>query len=677
MLFVAGTAVAFGCTVGSAARGAKLAPVSAASFWSQPPAAIRHSFEQRLLKAIDEQQYRWEDEELRVHGQIGRGAISTLLVRHRLAMLHCHADGQYAYGNEGRPIGLRVPVTPYPIPTFIPSAYQPVGVCPNWTPRLDSLIDRSAHPASVAMRSTPPAFPESLVRGLDSAMRAIPDDPWYLRQLVRVLTENGESARAHEALAACSAIEWCALLDGYAQYTQGNWSAASAAWATALSAMPPTHRCLLLSTAELTPVQRDTLKFSSCEERSTLDGVVWWLAKPLLTDTVNYRLIEHLARLVHNELVDDLPRDAFYDLRLRPGGDAVRLMRLRYGWPTHAFWGGTVQDDGHESYVRSKTSGDYPRPPYISPEYSRRAITTMPSLRAAQAPLTISDADFAFDPALTDSGAVPWPQEFFLHPFGALLGIRTHQRALLRRDSSALLLIATRLPRPPVALGPEPSVRVQLVASPRPETVRVLNEATAQWDGRVFLTGPLQQPAVVEVAVSRGGTGIAGARTRFGVATVPTHLASNTACALSDPILLDAASISGAGLTDARRGMLDDLRLQRPVKLGVAWESYGVRASDTVTIAVRVTGLEARSTLARAAQAVGLTGRRDVEVSVSWTEPSPARQAEVVSARIATLMRELTLDIGALRTGAYGLQISMTTAQCTAVSPLREFTVSR
>lgn len=677
MMLVAGIAATLGCTAGTASRRETSDLPHASSDGSQSSDALRRDIEQKLLRAIQAQQNRWKDDELRAHGQVSPGTIATLLIRHRMAMLHCHADGKFAYGRESRQRGVVSNEPPYPIPTLMQSAFQAVGVCPNWVPMLDSRIEREAHGTPGGVATTPPAFPEALVQELERATRMIPNDPWFIRQLVRVLTENGESARVQAALASCTAIEWCELLEGYAQFTAEDWTAASASWASALSSMPPAQRCLLFSTVELTPVPHDTLRFSSCDERAALDQVVWWLAKPLLGDTLNYRLLAHLARLVRNDLVGDLPRDAFYELQSHPGGDAVRLMRLRYGWPVHAFWGGNRQDEAHLSYVRANTTGDYPRAPYSSPEFSRRVVATLPSVAAAQSPFTISDADFAFDPALSDSGAVPWPREFFLHPHGVLLGIRTHQRALLRRDNSALLLVATRLPRPAAALGPDSSVRVQLVASSGPGSIQPLSEVAAQWSDRVFMSGQLAQPSVVGLEVRRGGAQIAGARTRFGVAVVPTHAASTSRCALSDPMLLDAASISGAGLRDAQRGMLDDLRLQRPSKVGVAWESYGVRAGDTVTIAVTVTGLEDRSALARAAQAVGLSGRRDVEVSVSWTEPSPARQVEVVPGRVATLMRELTLDIAALRAGTYGLQVAMTTAQCAALSPRRNFTVSR
>ena len=661
--FAAAAMIVLGCAGRSESRGSATQP-RAERFWSQPAAVIKLSFMTQLLAAITEEQKAWKAEEMRVHGEVQSGTSQRLL------MLHCHVDGSFD-GRAGRK-----PAKLYVVPTLIRSANQPVGVCPNWPPELDSTHGRSVALGGMVRASVRRPYPESLITGLDSAMRATPDDAWYLRQLVRVLTENGEHARARSVLATCTNDMWCYVLDGYVHYMQGNWPQANAAWADALSLMEPARRCQLLTTAELVPFRRDTVAFASCENRAPLDRNAWWLTKPLLSDSVNYRLVEHVARLVRNALVADLPRDAYYDLRPAAGGDAVQRMRLRYGWPAHAYWAGQKQDDGHQEYVRTRTSVP-PAPPYLSPEYARDVVTTTPSMSAAQSPFTSQDSDFAVEPDTDDDEARPWPQEFFRHPNGVLLHIRTQQRAVLRRDTTALLVIAATLPVPRAAAGPDSIVHLQLLASAAPDRLRQAGATSTRWGSRAFISGELERPAVIGLEVNRGGARIAGARSRFGVPVVPSHATSPTGCALSEPILLDASALTTPGMEKLRRGMLSDLSLRRPQKLGLLWESYGVRSGDSVTLTVRVTGAQDRSGLARAVQSLGLVGQQEVAISVSWREPSPARQVEVIPAQVPTLQRDLTLDVASLRSGTYGVQVTMTSKGCTAASPVRSFSVAR
>ena len=164
---------------------------------------------------------------------------------------------------------------------------------------------------------------------------------------------------------------------------------------------------------------------------------------------------------------------------------------------------------------------------------------------------------------------------------------------------------------------------------------------------------------------------------RFGVPVIPSHLTSPSTCALSDPILLDASVLGGAEPDKLERGMLSALARRRPQKLGLLWESYGVRAGDSVTLSVRVTGSQDRSGLARAVQSLGIVGQQEVAIAVSWKEPSPVRRVEVIPAMVPTLRRDLTLDIASLRSGTYNVQVTMTAAGCDARSPLRQFTVTR
>jgi hypothetical protein len=239
------------------------------------------------------------------------------------------------------------------------------------------------------------------------------------------------------------------------------------------------------------------------------------------------------------------------------------------------------------------------------------------------------------------------------------------------------LVVAATLPTPPHNSGADARVPVLLYSSVAPDSLLLLGDTTVAWGARAFVRGVVQQPSVIGLEVRRGGARIAGARSRFGIPQVTTHANAVVACALSEPILLDAASLTGSGMRDLAAGMLSDTRLQKPTRLGVLWESYGTRIGDSATVRVRVSGVADRSGVSRIAQSLRLLGREGVAIEVSWREPATAQQVEEIEASVPTLSRQLALDVSSLRTGTYALQLSMTTRSCDVVSEVREFSVVR
>ncbi|MCC6242560.1 MAG: hypothetical protein IT353_06945 [Gemmatimonadaceae bacterium] len=264
-----------------------------------------------------------------------------------------------------------------------------------------------------------------------------------------------------------------------------------------------------------------------------------------------------------------------------------------------------------------------------------------------------------------------------MHPNGIIMGIRAQQRALLRRDHGAVLVIAATLPAPPPATRPESRVPLRLYSSVASDSLQLLNESFTSWGSRAFVSGLVKGPTVIGLEVPRGGARIAGARSRFGIARVPTHANTTEACGLSEPILLDASALTGSATRDLAEGMLSDTRLHRPTKLGLLWESYGAPLGDSATIRVRVTGLADRDGLGRVAQALKILDREGVAIEVSWREPAPERQVEVIEGSVITLSRQLTLDVSSLRGGSYGVQILLETRSCSTASPIRAFSVTR
>jgi hypothetical protein len=558
---------------------------------------------------------------------------------------------------------------------MVRSRVRGVALCPNWPPIEDFGQTITSHRR--IKDSTRHRFPASLEAALDSVARELPDDLWILRQRVRIAIDHRDPARIRQVVAGCTSREWCDVFAGYASYLEGDWQAALTTWQGVLIAMYDEERCRMLSAVELVYGSTSDDLEAPCLERAALDRDLWWLGKPLFGDSLNYRGIEHIARVIRTDLASDFPRDVHFDLRETHGGDAVQQMRVRYGWPAHTYWGGDTQDLGHRRYLSVTIGPPHHNPPYVSPEYSSDGASTMPTLKAALAPYSITDDAFALDRDRDSKGNEVWPQEFFTHPFGQLLGIRTQQRGLLRRDSAAMLVVATKLPTPPIESGPHARVPLRLYSSTAPDSLQLLAESQSSWGTRAFISGMVHKPTVIGLEVYRGGERITGARSRFGIAKVTTHANAVEACRLSEPILLDADSLTGNGMRDLERGMLSDTRLNKPVRLGVMWESYGARVSDSATLRVRVIGLANRSGLGRIAQALRVVGRQDVAIEVAWREPTAQQQVEVIEAAVPTLSRQLTLDVSSLRTGSYGVQLSMTTRKCESVSEVREFSITR
>jgi hypothetical protein len=248
----------------------------------------------------------------------------------------------------------------------------------------------------------------------------------------------------------------------------------------------------------------------------------------------------------------------------------------------------------------------------------------------------------------------------------------------LRRDSSALVLMATALRGGRAdSIGDAPA-RAALVHSPAPDSVQVLERRTVRADQRVVLHGEITTPGIMGVEYLVGARGLAGARTRFGVATPPSLAGlARGACAISEPMLVEASALTGGGIEDAYRGLLDDLELRKPRKLGLMWESYGIASTDSVTVSITVASVGEIGRLRRLGMAVGVADDPTVSITVRWTEPRPGISVTAVAARVPTLLRQLTLDVSRLRAGEYVVDIAMESPRCTGARAERAFSITR
>ncbi|MBY0489654.1 MAG: hypothetical protein K2R93_07405 [Gemmatimonadaceae bacterium] len=480
---------------------------------------------------------------------------------------------------------------------------------------------------------------------------------------------------ATRALERCPAhaATLCERLKGYVAYTVGDWKGAERLFRAVFRLLPADERCAWRSVETLLP-PREAATYAAvpCAARDSLDTAFWWLATPFFAEEVNLRLVEHLARQIRNELVMELPLDAHHDLRREVGGTAIEAMRLRYGWPQHLFWAGAEQDKTHTHY-----QGAHNAPPFPSVEYWRANSPTLPAWRVASAPLTVADSDYATDPPMEVTAETWWPREFFLHPRGSVGRLPNTQAVVLRRDTTALVLLAAQLTGGLLDVLPAIDGQLFLMHSPAPGEVREVASTRGGRGDRVFVEGRVRASGVLSAELLLKGGGVAGLRSRMGITPEMLGPMAATRCAVSTPMLLDAAAVQRRGLMDVREGLLGSLRLTAPSKIGVAWESYGFRESDTVSVSLRISGLATQTALQRAGRFFGLGDDPKVGLAISWREPSPEHVVLKVDAATPTLLRELALDISQLRAGAYEVEVAMERRGCGVVTGRRGFTVLR
>ena len=629
-----------------------------------------------LQREILAQRLAWQSLESREHPALvppqdaepGRG---------RAARAACAANDFYPSWAD---FGLR---RPYQTQTRIVSNTARTGACPFWIPPHVRGSAARAHEYRGAVRT--PAelrpFSDSLTGELRDLALAARSDNWPVSQLVRVLTENGELYAADSVLRECRVDEgWCVLLRLFvAHLNDDRLRADSLASLLIRFSTPETGQDLIDPAALLPPQSAIALQSFPVPRKDSVIRHIWWLATPFFGDSANTRLSAHLARSVRSALARQTAQDAHHHTGFRVGGDAIHVMRLRYGWPDHNAWVGQAEED------RTAKMGITPPPPYSAPEYRWPRSSTLPSLRSAIDPLSVDGSDFHLVPP----DSVPWwrwwPFEFFKHPDGHILPFGSEQRVPLRRDSSTRLLIATDLHD--VRFGevldtiPDLPVRGELWFSPGPDSMALLHSVATRAGGRLALAGDVSGPGVMSAEYRVNAHGLAGGRSRFGIAALETlrDLPAGT-CALSPPMVLDAASLAADGSTSAsaiEAALLGSLTLPDPTSLGLAWESYGFAPGDTVTITVAVDRTSEISRLRRVGMVLGVAEDPSVSVAIQWTEPAAGRGHETIAASIPVLLRHLTLGVGTLKEGDYRLQVTMESAACGTVQQEQSVRITR
>ena len=609
----------------------------------------------------------WQRAEIEAHGEPKRGPESEPEMR-RAVNTACNYVGYW-------PVNLANPR--YPNPTIIHSSVVTRRtVCPDWIP--PQAHDRKTHEVNGTLRSASQLAPFSaeVIAILDSAHRSFPDDDWILRQLIRVLVEKGRMDDEKSVARDCNVTRfWCLASQGYSAFQARKAVDARIAFKRAMAALPHPERCEWELRPEFATIIASIAERSPwCDERFGLSVNSWWLGNPFLSDSVNWRHLEHYVRRFETAVATDFDPDPWFDLRAGKGSDAILAMYLRYGRPSHMVYMGAKHEAMHSMVNKRSDSA----PPYPAPEYTMDRIASLPSLRSALSPLSVVDADFQLVAPDSVASYAWWPAEHFRHPGGTIERVAHQQRALLRRDSTAILLMASDLRDGRIdSIGTAP-VRAALAFTPNPDSVAILAQQITTRGSTVVLHGEFGSPGIAGFEYLVDAHGLAGGRTRFGIEHVPTLNAMplNT-CSISDPLLTRADALTGNGITDAFTGLLGSLTLDKPTRLGLVWESYGFAPQDTTKIAVQIVNAKDISTLRRVGMALGVADDPTTSVTIQWEEPRAPATRTVMQTKVPTIARQLALNIERLREGDYVLAVAMEKNGCAPVRSERAFRVVR
>jgi hypothetical protein len=417
---------------------------------------------------------------------------------------------------------------------------------------------------------------------------------------------------------------------------------------------------------------------TACAEQQELNARFWWLADPLFSEPGNERLVEHDARRVALLLQSAFPTDGRRRWEDRFGRDALARMVLRYGPPSGVAWGGVEEDQNHSGWLQ-KHSAEV-QPPYTTFEYSAGRVHTAPAWWAVETPFVATDSAWELNGDVDRSRrlAVWWPMEHFL-PARPLLSLPPGQTAALPRDNDVLIATAHRLDGPlSERLGTDRSW--VLVVTRQPGHFDTL-DVRPQWtNGTATFRGRTPSgPSVLAVEV-RGNSSAIDARFRQGV-QAPNALSQLAAgaIAVSDPLLvqpLESSRVLQLGDSVVNL-MLGSTNLRRDEsRVGVYWESYGIRESDSVDVAIRVERIEQIGFLRRLRASLMLSRVSSSMITISWREPSPGRASRTLRGKVPIIGRSIILETGQLIAGDYELTVTMQDANGRRVSGRRIFTLN-
>jgi len=607
----------------------------------------------------------WQTSELRRLEVPGREDAMKL----RLPYAHCHAgvpNGRRLAARGGANDVIGRVFLQFPL---IESDESQFSVCPTWT--VHGTIPQAADEAQWRDGALVPGFRtrayESrarLIATLDSSFAAWPGSTLLVGQLVRFRVDQRDFVGAAKVAGRCRAsVTWCLALTGYVMARRGQISDADSVYALMRASMTPVVRCEWLDVRNvILPADTSAFTKAGCVNRERTVGTLWWLSDPLYRVRGNDRLAAHETRRIEIALHRALDSDERYPMDMERGGDALLRLVERYGWPTYTAWGGLLTDRGHSGYLLGFKSS--PVPPYTTFEYSLERARLLPASTAAREPFKMAPTDWNLAGELSDGALDPdwWPYEHMSMP-RRLVQLPEGQTALFRRQSQILLATSHQLQHP--VLRDSTRLDVMLLTSAAPNHVDSLDQRVARGGETVVLQSPITPgPRIVAVEAMGIGTTRVDARMRYGIMPPPPLNAMGPReIAISDPAMIDVQNDTvNMDLPD--ESLLDHLLGTtilgaRQRRIGLYWETYGVSATDTVSVTVSMASDQDISSLRRLGMALNLASDPTRSLQVRWTEPTSIRNTRTLTGPVPVQLRSLVLNLSQLAPGPYMLTVSI------------------
>lgn len=605
----------------------------------------------RVDSAIREFQNEWAEAWIRAQSEHGylNGDEHWRDENERLVAIHCHRDGTSLWLHE-RIIRGDTPSQPT-CPRFLPLDSSNVR---DERFRLDNALDRRDLPTIAARRLL-------LREQLDTAAHELPHDIYIAQQRVRFALDAGDLNGAANAALTCGYDgAQCGLLQGLILYRFGDIARADSTFAAAADLMTAEQRCTWNDISMLLDREsRDEYERLGCDARAGFEKRFWWLADPLWLEPGNERRAEQAARKVTVSLLAPLGDDGRQHFIPRLGGEAVIESLIRYGWPTEMYWAGPLVDAGHNVWL------DYWNIPradhYILREYTRQdRLHVAPLPATLDNPFSATRDGWYLRAPLDD--IMWWPQEFYARDRSALVPLPEGQMEMLRRRDSTRFAWAGDLDS--VARGRTVDMhrQVALFDSRAVGDVDRVGYFPLRGGSRVLIDAQLAAgKTLIGIEVS-GDSTHAAARTRYATNIEPPLSALSGGQAVSQPLLFDAPADVARSVTadSAIAHMYAGTTLRDAGRVGVYWEGYGFRASDTLDFSVRITRTDRPNAVVRAIRVLGIGDSGQGGVAIRWRElPQNSRAVNQREGDVLVQMRSIVVDVSQLAHGDYELQLSI------------------
>ena len=564
----------------------------------------------------------------------------------RLRDVHCHWDGSFKGGSNRNP------------PSVIHRGSRR-SMCPNWyptgeRPEPDERVERDAS-LTPEWRDRVHQARALLIDSLAVLDGVKPGDAWITGQRVRFLVDQRSAMTAVEVARRCSAERaWCAQLLGFALHAAGDYPHADSAFDAASAAMSPKDRCKWTSAELLLDEKgRSAYGHMSCDDRIAANKQIWWMSRPMFSDSTEDRRSEDYARKVLIQLHSALPWDERYDWRMRFGGEAVSEMMVRYGWPAFSAYTGDYEEESHASWMYF-----YDSTRTATAEYPQDRVHLVPEWNAVADPFHARAAAWQLNmPPLTNGdepAAQWWPNEHYAPGRGGIAQLRD-QTVMLRRDDHLLLATASDLRFAGHAINADTAAAVLMRTTSPDEIERLKRRAMRNATALVLTARISAAPAVVGTEVL-GPRGELSLRTRFGIMP-PAPLSELTPgeTAISDPVLI--STDESPNDPDGALGQMLGTTVVRAKKIGVYWETYGYGAGDSVDVAVIVARHEPLSKFRRLGMKLRVAHDINGSVAVRWSEPQAGHDSWTIPSRVPIQARAVGLDLSRLEPGHYTVQV--------------------